>query len=820
MRRILLVVAVSLCLARGVHAATITVTGNSDAIAVDGQCSLREAISAANANLAVNECSAGALGLDTIAFGTGATTIAVGAPLPPFIDPISIDGANLITIDGNNFSAVGLDLEGDMNTIRGLTIRRFFSAGVRIRSAKNIVTGNVISANGDGILIDGETKDATRNRIGGPIAADGNVITNSRGAGIHLIATSDVVIQSNNISRDTAGAEGGEGVLLEDSSANTIGAVTSGGPGGNVIAGGLLTSSDYAPSIRIRDGGHNSMLTNSIRHQTVNSGAANAYSNNTIDLGIDGRTPNDHCDGDSGANNLQNTPVLLAATELSGVTIDGYLDSAPLSTYTIEFFEEPRSFNSYTGPGRYLGHVIVTTDASCRAAFHLALPTFSGMAHAAAFSATATNADGETSEMTTINGAFSFLVEKQFAPATVLPNTPSRLTLMLDSAPLLGNVAFTDTLPAGLTASNLSTTCIGTAISTTGNSITVSYPLLDNGLQRGPCTVEADVVATAPGVYTNIIPAGSATGAANGGEAPVYPVTNSAAAVATLTVVAPNPLVAKSFAAPVTTIGAPDRMTITITNPNPAAAITSVALTDTYPANLKNAATPNASTTCGGTLTATGGASALTLSGGTIAGGASCTISVDVLSDVGGNYTNTISAGGVTSSGGANTAPAQASMTVKLLAPAVAKSFADAQVPNAAPDRLTITLTNPNAAAITGVAFTDNYPTNLINAAPPNASTTCGGTLTAVAGGSSLALSGGTIPASGSCTVSIDLTSTVAGNYTNTLPAGSVTSANAQSNASAASAGVVIATPIPAMSDRMLLLLAAMLCAVAVLHRH
>src|SRR5205085_9330343 len=177
-----------------------------------------------------------------------------------------------------------------------------------------------------------------------------NVITENSGAGIHLISASGTVIQSNNISRETAMATGGEGVLLEQSSNNTIGAVTSGGTGGNVIAGGLLTPVDYAPSVRIASGTNNSMLTNSIRHQTMSSGAANAYSNNTIDLGTDGRTPNDHCDGDTGANHLQNSPVLLAATEeLPGVVIDGYLDAEPSSTYTIEFFEEPRSFNSYTG---------------------------------------------------------------------------------------------------------------------------------------------------------------------------------------------------------------------------------------------------------------------------------------------------------------------------------------------------------------------------------------------------------------------------------------------------------------------------------------
>ena len=39
---------------------------------------------------------------------------------------------------------------------------------------------------------------------------------------------------------------------------------------------------------------------------------------------------------------------------------------------------------------------------------------------------------------------------------------------------------------------------------------------------------------------------------------------------------------------------------------------------------------------------------------------------------------------------------------------------------------LTITLTNPNATAITGAAFTDTYPAGLVNAAAASGATTCG----------------------------------------------------------------------------------------------
>jgi hypothetical protein len=83
---------------------------------------------------------------------------------------------------------------------------------------------------------------------------------------------------------------------------------------------------------------------------------------------------------------------------------------------------------------------------------------------------------------------------------------------------------------------------------------------------------------------------------------------------------------------------------------------------------------------------------------------------------------------------------------------------------------LTITLANGNPLAINGVAFTDTYPANLVNAAVPNGATTCGGTVTAAAGGGTVALANGTIPANGNCTVTVTVTSSITGSYVNTIP--------------------------------------------------
>ena len=107
--------------------------------------------------------------------------------------------------------------------------------------------------------------------------------------------------------------------------------------------------------------------------------------------------------------------------------------------------------------------------------------------------------------------------------------------------------------------------------------------------------------------------------------------------------------------------------------------------------------------------------------------------------------------------------------------PTISKAFSAAAVPPDVNSTLTITLSNSYANPQRNAAFTDTYPTNVVNAPTPGASTTCGGTVTAAAGGGSVALAGGTIPANGSCTVTVSVRSATVGNYDNSIPAGGLT---------------------------------------------
>src|SRR5689334_6026251 len=81
------------CGATGANAATITVNSTADVAANDGQCTLREAITAANTDTssgaAAGECVAGS-GADTIQFniGSGTPSIALTSGLPGITSPI------------------------------------------------------------------------------------------------------------------------------------------------------------------------------------------------------------------------------------------------------------------------------------------------------------------------------------------------------------------------------------------------------------------------------------------------------------------------------------------------------------------------------------------------------------------------------------------------------------------------------------------------------------------------------------------------------------------------------------------------------------
>jgi parallel beta-helix repeat protein len=204
-------------------AAVFTVTNTNDS----GIGSLRQAILDANATP----------GADTINFtiaGSGVQTIAPLSPLPDITNTVAINGysqsgsspntladgdnaALLIRLDGSKITGAlpsALVLKASGNIVRGLIVVRF-PFGIRIEdSSGNVVAGNWIGMDADGIsrgmLFDGITVTgsgaAMFNTIGGTSPADRNVISgNQLGISFLFEPASHNLVLGNFIGTDPSG---------------------------------------------------------------------------------------------------------------------------------------------------------------------------------------------------------------------------------------------------------------------------------------------------------------------------------------------------------------------------------------------------------------------------------------------------------------------------------------------------------------------------------------------------------------------------------------------------------------------------------------
>jgi 3-dehydroshikimate dehydratase len=126
-----------------------------------------------------------------------------------------------------------------------------------------------------------------------------------------------------------------------------------------------------------------------------------------IDVGVNGVSPNDlgaSCaDGFPDCTPPQNFPVLSSSSTwgVGGVNLVGTLPSRPNAMFRVEFFANHRLNTAGFGEGEvYLGSIDVTTGPTGIASFNFAAPADplrDGSANAY-FTATATNASGQTSE--------------------------------------------------------------------------------------------------------------------------------------------------------------------------------------------------------------------------------------------------------------------------------------------------------------------------------------------------------------------------------------------------------------------------------------
>jgi CSLREA domain-containing protein len=241
---------------------------------------------------------------------------------------------------------------------------------VIVSSASNVIEGNLIGTNANGtaafhnergIIIQGGS---VANKIGDAVANAGNVISGNNGIGIGLFGSTTMLneVFSNYIGTKADGVNslgnGSHGVEIgQGANGNYIGSFAAGAT--NIIAFNGF-SQNSGSGIRLdKDAG------------TGNSINRNSFYSNS-DLGIDLQaatdsgtlvTLNDLNDADSGANSLQNFPVITSAVDSNGTTsITGTLNTVSNEPFRVEIYASPTCNSSGFGEGKvYIGTTTVTT---------------------------------------------------------------------------------------------------------------------------------------------------------------------------------------------------------------------------------------------------------------------------------------------------------------------------------------------------------------------------------------------------------------------------------------------------------------------------
>ena len=356
---------------------TVTKVADTNDGFCNADCSLREAIVAANAHP----------GTDSIAFniGTGIKTLFPTSQLPSISDPVVVDGTTqpgfsgtpLIEIDGTNAGAVpGLIITGGNSTVRGLVINGFRSTALQLlNNGNNVVAGNYFGTNAAGTATHGGTQNngigilasTPNNIIGGTTAADRNIISGNKNvnvsSGIWLQGatatgnkvignyigtdvTGEIPIPHNNagvsvfsgasgnfiggstLERNIICAGGNVGISLNDAVSNTVRRNSIGvSPTGKELGSGFgvdITGASHDNVIGGSNAGEGNVIaysnqkavwTHSFTVANKNAILGNSIFDNNfgIDLGANGVTSNDPNDVDTGDNNLQNFPLIASA---------------------------------------------------------------------------------------------------------------------------------------------------------------------------------------------------------------------------------------------------------------------------------------------------------------------------------------------------------------------------------------------------------------------------------------------------------------------------------------------------------------------------
>ena len=405
---------------------------------------------------------------------------AAGTAAQPNSQGILIDG-------GAKNNSIGGAVTGTRNVISGNQARGVYISGTG--TTGNRVEGNYVGTNLTGTSAIANQFDgvavslaASNNIIGGltnvPGTGAGNLVSGNLSSGISLVdnvSNNSVFGNAIGVAADGTsalpnqpGLQAGWGILVESANNNTI---------GNIANGANLIANNSGPGIGIL-ASRSAAIGNTLRgNRITNNGGLG------IDLVVsgstDGVTANDAGDGDGGANNLQNYPVLASATQSGAgqpLALQGTLNSTAGRTFTIDAFANVAADPSGFGEGQnYLGSFSVSTPggAITRAVttFNQSLNVTGNLANQLITLTATDNTTGDTSEFS----------------RAVIVTRPTVITVAVNPNTVTLNTGATQTFTATVTGS-------------TNQNVTWS---VDGGAAGGTITATGLYTAPAtPGTYT------------------------------------------------------------------------------------------------------------------------------------------------------------------------------------------------------------------------------------------------------------------------------------------------------------------------------
>jgi len=362
---------------------------------------------------------------------------------------------------------------------------------------------------------------------------------------------------------------------------------------------------------------------------------------------------------------------------------------------------------------------------------------------------------------------------KGFSPGTIGPGSVSTLSFLInnpDTTPAT-QLAFLDSLPSGMVVADparATSSCGGTLWAPSGDNI---VDFSNGSLGAGSsCTIQVDVTAASAGTLTNV--SGALTSSAG----------NSGPATANLTVATDRPGFSKAFSPASVPFGGRSTLNFTIDNTANNSNAVNLSFSDPLPVGMVVASPTNATVSgcSGGSLTAIPGSNLIMygpafFQDASVAAGASCTLSVDVVGNAVGLLNNLTSeltsfapTGQTRSSGRASATLAVTSERLSLV-----KRFTDDPVGPGQAVTLQFEIRNlDRRETATDIAFSDDLDATLtgLSAVGTPIADPCGPG-SSLTGSGLLSLSGGILEPEASCTFSVQLTvpsNAAHGVYTNT----------------------------------------------------